>query len=162
MQRSNEQERTDIEVQVKSLKTNDKTRFKIASTATLQQVWDEAIDERHLDEQRTPGDTFRCEDGTDLTGRLTTKLAQLAAEHVVVAVDPEHLGGEQRLQRGGDPVVLGGHHGLTNPVGHRQRGELGRSVGGQPIRHPPWEVIPDGVSTHSSTNPSAAARRGCA
>jgi len=82
MQRSNEQERTDIEVQVKSLKTNDKTRFKIASTATLQQVWDEAIDERHLDEQRTPGDTFRCEDGTDLTGRLTTKLAQLAAEHV--------------------------------------------------------------------------------
>lgn len=50
----------EVEVHVKSLKTNDKTAFKIADTATLQQVWDEAINDQHLDEQRAPGDTFRC------------------------------------------------------------------------------------------------------
>lgn len=82
MQHSNEHAGADVEAHVQSLKTNDKTHFKIPSSATIQQVWDEAIDRDHLDEQRTPGDTFRCADGTDLTGRLGTTLAQLAAEHV--------------------------------------------------------------------------------
>lgn len=76
------QRHTDVAVHVKSLKTNDKTNFKVATTATLRQVWDEAIDADHLDEQRTPGDTFRCADGTDLTGRLDATLEQLAAEGV--------------------------------------------------------------------------------
>lgn len=72
----------DVEVHVRSLKTNDKTHFKIAKTATLNQVWDEAVDQEHLNEQRSPGDTFRCEDGTDLTNRLDATLEQLAAEGV--------------------------------------------------------------------------------
>lgn len=72
----------DVEVQVKSLKTNDKTHFRIAEITTLSQVWAEAINPQHLDEQRTPGDTFRCEDGTDLTNRLDATLAQLAAEGI--------------------------------------------------------------------------------
>lgn len=73
---------TDVEVHVKSLKTNDKTHFKIAETATLNQIWDEAIDPEHLDEQRTPGDTFRCDNGTDLTNRLDATLEQLEAKGV--------------------------------------------------------------------------------
>lgn len=73
---------SDVEVHVKSLKTNDKTHFKIAEIATLNQVWNKAIDPEHLDEQRTPGDTFRCEDGTDLTNRLNETLQRLAAEGV--------------------------------------------------------------------------------
>jgi hypothetical protein len=71
-----------VEVHVRSLKTNEKTNFKAPETATLQQVWDEAIDSRHLNEQRVPGDTFRCQDGTDLTSQLTKTLAQLAAEGI--------------------------------------------------------------------------------
>lgn len=82
MEHSIERVDTDVEVHVQSLKTNDKTHFKIASSATLQAAWDEAIDKDHLDEQRTPGDTFRCADGSDLTARLSTTLTQLAAEHV--------------------------------------------------------------------------------
>lgn len=76
------QRHIDVEVHVKSLKTNDKTQFEIAKITTLRQVWDVAIDENHLDEQRTPGDVFRCHDGTDLTAHLHSTLEQLAAEGV--------------------------------------------------------------------------------
>lgn len=72
----------DVEVHVKSLKTNDKTHFLVAETTTLNQVWTEAVDPQHLNEQRGPEDTFRCEDGTDLTNRLNETLAQLAAEGI--------------------------------------------------------------------------------
>lgn len=72
----------DVEVHVKSLKSNEKTQFKVSETVTLRQVWDEAIDSHHLDEQRTPGDTFRCADGMDLTPRLDATLEQLAVEGV--------------------------------------------------------------------------------
>lgn len=72
----------EVEVHVKSLKTNDKTHFLELETATLHQVWDEAIDAQHLNEQRAPGDTFRCADGTDLTSRLDATLKQLASEGV--------------------------------------------------------------------------------
>ncbi len=72
----------EVEVHVKSLKTNDKTHFKVPETATLGSVWNEAIDAEHLNEQRTPGDTFRCAEGTDLTTRLDATLKQLASEGV--------------------------------------------------------------------------------
>lgn len=82
MNESQAQGERGVEVHVKSLKTNDKTQFKVSMTTTVGQVWDEAIDPDHLNEQRTPTDTFRCADGTDLTGRLTTTLAQLDAEEI--------------------------------------------------------------------------------
>lgn len=72
----------EIEVHVKSLKTNERTHFKMPRTATLGQVWDTAIDRDHLDDPRTPQDTFRCADGTDLTSRLQVTLEQLEDEHV--------------------------------------------------------------------------------
>lgn len=72
----------DVEVHIKSLKTNDTTHFKVAETTTLDQVWTVAINPQHLDEQRSPQDTFRCEDGTDLTSRLDATLVQLAAEGI--------------------------------------------------------------------------------
>ncbi|HSH80376.1 MAG TPA: hypothetical protein VLA19_17755 [Herpetosiphonaceae bacterium] len=40
---SNGQGKTDVQVHVKSLKTNDKTHFKVSRATTLRQVWDEAI-----------------------------------------------------------------------------------------------------------------------
>lgn len=72
----------DVEVHVQSLKTNERTHFKIAEAATLDQVWGTASDPDHLDEPRAAGDTFRCKDGTDLTNRLETTLTQLFDENV--------------------------------------------------------------------------------
>jgi ribosome-binding factor A len=71
-----------VEVYVKSLKTNDRTHFKVQESATIGHVWIEAVNPEHLNEQRTPGDTFRCDDGTDLTNRLDTTLEQLETEGV--------------------------------------------------------------------------------
>jgi hypothetical protein len=72
----------DVEVQVQSLKTNERTHFKVAETSTVDQVWTIASDSDHLDEPRAAGDTFRCKDGTDLTTRLDATLAQLFDENV--------------------------------------------------------------------------------
>jgi hypothetical protein len=72
----------DVEVHIQSLKTNEKTHFKVPASATVDAVWSTASDEQHLNEPRADGDTFRCKDGTDLTARLATTLAQLEAEGV--------------------------------------------------------------------------------
>ena len=72
----------DVEVHVQSLKTNERTHFKMSENATLNEVWSTASDPAHLDEPRAAGDTFRCKDETDLTNRLETTLAQLFDENV--------------------------------------------------------------------------------
>lgn len=71
-----------VEVHVQSLKTNEKTDFKIDEAATIDEVWTVASDADHLDEPRADGDTFRCKGGEDLTGRHTSTLAQLFDENV--------------------------------------------------------------------------------
>jgi hypothetical protein len=72
----------EAEVHVKSLKTNAKAEFKIVVTATLDDVWTEASSAARLNEPRAAGDTFRCEDGTDLTSRLGDTLEALFTENV--------------------------------------------------------------------------------
>lgn len=72
----------EVEVHVQSLKTNAKANFKIAESATLDQVWTEASSADRLNEPRAGGDTFRCQDGTDLSARLGTTLEALFAERV--------------------------------------------------------------------------------
>jgi hypothetical protein len=72
----------EAEIHVKSLKTNAKTEFKIAETATLDEVWTEASSADRLNEPRSAGDTFRCQDGTDLTNRLGDSLETLFADNV--------------------------------------------------------------------------------
>lgn len=78
---SDKQGPKDVEVHVQSLKTNERTKFKIAETATIDEVWTTAGDADHLNEPRVDGDTFRCKDGTDLTTRLAATLAQLFEEN---------------------------------------------------------------------------------
>jgi hypothetical protein len=73
----------EVEVHVKSLKSGEKANFKISEDATLEVVWNEA-NVNHLKEGRSPEDTFRCADGTELTGRLHQTLAQLREEKVCV------------------------------------------------------------------------------
>jgi len=68
----------ELEVHIKSLKTNARTHFKLPPTATLGQLWETASDREHLDEPRAEGDTLRCNDGSDLTNELELTLAQLA------------------------------------------------------------------------------------
>jgi len=70
----------EVEVQVKSLKTGETVKFKVAETATLQSVWDIALTK--LNETRTAGDTFRCASGQDLSSVLNQTLAQLHNEKV--------------------------------------------------------------------------------
>ncbi|MBA2719043.1 MAG: hypothetical protein H0U52_07370 [Chloroflexi bacterium] len=72
----------EVEVHVKSLKTNAKTEFKIVETATLDEVWTESGSAGRLNEPRAAGDTFRCQDGTDLSNRLGDSLETLLAEDV--------------------------------------------------------------------------------
>ena len=79
---SPQKEPKDVEVHVQSLKTNERTHFKTSEESTLDQVWTTASDSDHLDEPRAVGDSFRCKDGVDLTGRLETTLAQLFDENV--------------------------------------------------------------------------------
>lgn len=67
----------ELEIQVKSLKTNARTHFKLSPSATLDQLWTVASDGDHLDEPRGDGDTLRCKDGADLTEQLGVTLAQL-------------------------------------------------------------------------------------
>lgn len=71
-----------VEVHVQSLKTNAKVHFKISEDATVDDLWTTASGPDELNEPRVAGDTFRCKDGTDLSARLTTTLAQLFAENV--------------------------------------------------------------------------------
>jgi hypothetical protein len=70
----------EVEVHVKSLITGESIHFKMAESSTVQATWDEAYVK--LEEERRPGDTFRCSDGTDLMSRLSKTLGQLQAEHV--------------------------------------------------------------------------------
>lgn len=82
-----------VEVHVKSLKNNETTSFKVSEETTVGQVWDEAIDPDHLDEERQPGDTFRCADGHDLTHELDLTMAQLQEQHVCMNRHFEIRGG---------------------------------------------------------------------
>jgi hypothetical protein len=70
----------EVQVHVKSLITGESVHFKMAESSTVQATWDEAYVK--LEEDRRPGDTFRCADGTDLMGRLGETLEQLRADHV--------------------------------------------------------------------------------
>lgn len=72
----------DVQVHVRSLKTNERTHFDVPETATVADVWEIAVDTDHLNEPRAEGDTLRCADGTDLTNRLSSTLQQLHDEHV--------------------------------------------------------------------------------
>jgi len=72
----------EVEIQVKSLKTGETAKFEIVDTATLQQVWDQALNDLH--EMRNEGDTFRCEKGDDLTSYLNQTLAALHEQKVCV------------------------------------------------------------------------------
>lgn len=72
----------DVEVHVKSLKSGERTHFKVPETATLDAVWNQAVNASHLNETRLPEDTFRCSDGTDLTNRLQQTVAEVHEEKV--------------------------------------------------------------------------------
>jgi hypothetical protein len=79
-ERGQGQQPKEVEVHVQSLKTNAKAKFKIAETATVDEVWTHASGE--LGEPRTAGDTFRCKDGTDLMDRLGSTLAEVFEANV--------------------------------------------------------------------------------
>jgi hypothetical protein len=72
----------ELPVHVKSLKTGEKRNFKMPEDATLEQVWAQANTE--LGETRGGEDTFRCQGGLDLMGRLNQTLAQLREETVCI------------------------------------------------------------------------------
>lgn len=72
----------EVPVHVKSLKTGEKRNFKMSEDATLEQVWTQANVE--LGESRGGEDTFRCDGGLDLMGRLNQSLTQLREEKVCV------------------------------------------------------------------------------
>jgi hypothetical protein len=89
-QKAKKGEPKDVEVQVQSLKTNAKAKFKIAETATVDETWTRASEE--LDEPRVAGDTFRCKDGTDLMDRLAHTLEALFEANVCRQRLFEHRG----------------------------------------------------------------------
>lgn len=70
----------EVEVRVKSLKTGETIKFKVPETTTLQTVWDTGLTK--LNETRTAGDIFRCASGEDLTGLLNQTLADVQKEKV--------------------------------------------------------------------------------
>ena len=69
-----------VEVHVKSLVTNEKTKFAWSLDATVQDTWSEAY--LKLGEGHRDGDTFRCADGTDLMPLLSLTLRQLRERKV--------------------------------------------------------------------------------
>jgi hypothetical protein len=70
----------EVEVRVKSLKTGETVKFEVLETTTLQSVWDAALTK--LNETRNAGDTFRCSNGQDLTSFLNHTLVQLHKERI--------------------------------------------------------------------------------
>lgn len=73
---------SEVEVHVKSLKTGERAAFRISGDTTLEATW--SVANEMLKETRSPEDTIRCANGTDLMNRLNQTLGQIRKEKVCV------------------------------------------------------------------------------
>lgn len=83
----------DVEVQVTSLRTNRKAKFKMPNSQTLQQVWDAAYGNFQPAEQKAGDDKFQCEKGTDLSAYLNLTLEAAHQQHICQNRHFEIIGG---------------------------------------------------------------------